>query len=319
MVSLNLEGIFVPTITPFNLDGQFDESAYRELIDWYIAEGVDGIVPCASIGEGAYLTLYERNRILETAISQVSGRVPVVAGTIISSTNLAIQAVRVAAELGADAVLLSTPQYYPLSQADLLMHFRKIAAQSSLPIVISNNPSLTHVFLDVATIEQLASHPRIIGVKECSDRLQPLADLIERTPSGFQILAGSGQALAKGFEIGCDGAIVAISNVLPRLCHRFYDAVLLGKYDQAQLWNDLWLAVDNAIASEYGIPGLKAAMNTIGLPAGFPKPPLRPLSVSKRQVIHEMMQYCDKNFSNLSSSASQNNRIKSQKGANPHG
>jgi len=283
-------GIAVPTVTPFDERGQFDEGAYRELVEWWIAQGVDAIVPCSSSGEAAYLTLFERNQVIQTAVRQAKGRVLVIAGTGFLSTNITLHETKAAAEFGADAALILTPYYYPLDQEALFQHYRYIAESSPIPIFLYNNPRLTHVNLEPQTVERLSEIIQIVGIKESSGSLAQIEQILGLTEPDFSVLCGSGELIAAALCNGADGAIAALANVVPKACTQLYDLSSLGKEAEAQEFNEKLLELNRAITVEYGIPGLKAALRAQGLPAGYPRLPLRPLDPTCEEKIREIMQ-----------------------------
>ena len=190
-----LRGAFTALVTPFTADGTFDEAAYRRLVTWQIMAGIDGLVPVGTTGESPTLTVAERDRCIEIAVETVAARpggrlVPVIAGTGSNDTRASIEATRRAAALGADAALIVTPYYNKPDQRMLDAHFRAIADEGGLPIVVYNVPGRTGANVEADTFLRLAEHPRVIAVKEASANIEQIAVICRDRPRDVAVLSG---------------------------------------------------------------------------------------------------------------------------------
>ena len=219
-------------VTPFAA-GRVDEEAFRVFVEWQIAEGSSGLVPCGTTGEVATLSHEEQHRLFELAIDQAKGRVPVIAGCGSNNTATAIEHMRVAADMGADAALIVLPYYNKPSQAGLLAHFEALAAASPLPIIVYNVPSRTVVDISVATLAEVAKLPSVVGIKDATGSLGRVTAQRLACGSDFCQLSGNDES-ALGFNaMGGVGCISVSANVAPQLCADFQRATLEGRWADA--------------------------------------------------------------------------------------
>lgn len=208
------EGVFTALVTPFR-DGALDERALHESIEFQIAAGVDGVVPCGSTGEAATLSHAEHRRVVEVVVAAARGRVHVLAGTGSNSTSEAIELTRHAKEAGADGALLISPYYNKPTQDGIVAHYTEVARQSSFPLVVYNIPGRTASNLLPATIARLAEVDQIVGVKESSGDLDQIAHVIDLVPDSFAVLSGDDWATLPMLALGGRGVISTASNVAP--------------------------------------------------------------------------------------------------------
>ena len=225
-------GSFTALVTPFK-NGGLDERAFRELVDWQIAEGTDGLVPVGTTGESPTLTHEEHHHVVEWCVQQAKGRVPVVAGAGSNSTAEAVSLAKHAEKAGADAVLVVTPYYNKPTQEGLYRHFKAINDAIGIPIFIYNIPSRSVVDMSVETMARLSQLPNIKGVKDATANVARVSQ--QRAACGPAFIQLSGEdATALGFNAhGGVGCISVTSNVAPRLCGEFQDACLAGDYKTA--------------------------------------------------------------------------------------
>lgn len=240
------KGSIVALITPFR-EGVFDEDAYRALIEWHLAEGTDGFVPCGTTGESPTLTHEEHRRVIETCVAAVAGRAPVIAGTGSNSTAEAIELTAHAEKAGATAALIVTPYYNKPGQEGLYQHYKAIHDRTGLPIIIYNIPPRCVIDMSVETMARLAELPRIVGVKDAT------ADLARPTRTRLAIggnfcqLSGEDATALAFLAAGGHGCISVSANVAPGPCARMQKA-----------WRDGDIATASAISD--GLSGLHAAM-----------------------------------------------------------
>jgi 4-hydroxy-tetrahydrodipicolinate synthase len=208
------KGAITAIVTPFR-NGKVDEKAFRELIEFQIANGVNGIVPCGTTGESSTLSHKEHDKVIEITIDAVKKRVPVIAGTGSNSTDEAIRLTKHAYEAGADGALMVCPYYNRPSQEGLYQHFKKVAETVPIPIVPYNIAGRTGVNLEPATLARLAGIGNIVGVKEASGSIKQMSDVIRLCGPDFSVLSGDDLFTLPLMAMGGSGVISVVSNVAP--------------------------------------------------------------------------------------------------------
>ncbi|RMH59354.1 MAG: 4-hydroxy-tetrahydrodipicolinate synthase [Candidatus Hydrogenedentota bacterium] len=212
-----LRGSFVALVTPFDERFDVDEGALRDLVEWHIEQGTDGIVPCGTTGESATLSHEEHKRVIELVVKAVDGRVPVIAGAGSNSTRESIELTRHAADVGADFVLSITPYYNKPTQDGLVRHFQEIADAVDIPLVLYNVPGRTSVNMLPAAVAAAAQHPRIVGIKEATANLAQISEVIRSTPPDFVVLSGDDFTVLPTLAVGGRGVISVTANLVPKL------------------------------------------------------------------------------------------------------
>lgn len=226
-------GSLVAIVTPFR-KGKVDERALADLIEWQIANGTNGIVPCGTTGESATLSHDEHNRVIELTVEVVRRRVPVVAGTGSNSTDEAIALTKHAKQAGADAALLITPYYNKPTQEGLYRHYRAVAEAVDLPLVLYNIPGRTGVNMLPATIARLTTLPTIVGVKEGSGSVQQASDLVLMCGDRLTVLAGDDALTLPMMAVGGKGVITVTANIAPAEMAGLVKAFAEGKIEEAR-------------------------------------------------------------------------------------
>jgi len=228
-------GIFPAMITPFTESEELDETALKKIIDYLMESGVHGIQCCGSTGEAGSLTRTERKRIIELTVKQVNKRLPVIAGTGTSSTNMTIELTKDAAEAGADAALIITPFYVIPTEEGIYEHYKTIATHVNIPILAYNVPQATMVNLTPSLLTRLVEKiDRIVGVKESSGKTWQIAEMVRLVGDKISILTGDDAGLYSDFLLGCQGAIVAIGNIAPRMTVEIFDSLKRGDVQRAK-------------------------------------------------------------------------------------
>jgi 4-hydroxy-tetrahydrodipicolinate synthase len=215
-MAVNLSGTFTPLVTPFHSDGSLDLDALAHLVEWQIECGVDGLVPCGSTGESATLTPEEHVRVVRHVVEVTAKRVPIVAGTGSNSTREAIELTSAARSAGADAALLISPYYNKPTQEGIYQHYRMVALESGLPIVIYNIPGRTASRIEPETSARLSRVPGVVGLKESGGDLTATSETILASEKGFSVLSGDDALTLSMLAIGARGAISTVANVAPR-------------------------------------------------------------------------------------------------------
>jgi 4-hydroxy-tetrahydrodipicolinate synthase len=230
-----LVGVYTAMITPFNERGEVDETALRDLIEFQIENGVDGLVPCGTTGESPTLSHAEHDRVIEITIEQVGRRVPVIAGTGSNSTAEAVRLSQQAMKAGADAIMLVNPYYNKPTQKGLFLHFQEVARSVSLPCVIYNIKGRTGVNLETETLMRLCDAcSNILAVKEASGDLQQMKAVIARRRPDFSVLSGDDNMALALVSAGGDGVISVASNLVPDKMVALIHGALRGELETAQ-------------------------------------------------------------------------------------
>jgi len=293
---LRLRGAFTALVTPFTADGRIDEAAYRRLVAWQLMAGIDGLVPVGTTGEAPTLSADERDRLIEIAVATAAerpspARVPVIAGTGTNDTRASIAATRRAAALGADAALVVTPYYNRPDQRMLDAHFRAIADEGGLPIVVYNVPSRTGANVEADTFLRLADHPRVVAVKEASGNIEQLAVICRDRPADVAVLAGDDAAALAILAMGGDGVVSVASNEIPGELAAMVAAAGRGDWDGARRIHARWLPLFRA--NFQGAPNpvpAKAAMLAMGLlERDDLRAPLLPLAEAPRERLTALL------------------------------
>jgi len=262
--TINLRGSIVAIITPFNKNGQIDETALRELVEWHIAEGTDGIVPCGTTGESATLSHGEHDKVVEIVIETVNRRIPVIAGAGSNSTTEAIRLTKHAASVEADFVLSITPYYNKPTQNGLIAHFTRIADESPIPLILYNVPGRTGVNMLPATVAACAKHPRIAGIKEATADLKQISEIIENTPKDFIVLSGDDFTVFPTLAIGGKGVISVTANIAPRLNSEMIKAWESVDIEKAKALHYRLLPLARACFNESNPIPVKAGVSLLG-------------------------------------------------------
>src|SRR5206468_2424850 len=241
----NFRGSFTALVTPFK-NGSLDEAAFRNLVNWQIAEGTHGLVPVGTTGESPTVSHDEHKRVVEWCIDQARDRVPVIAGAGSNSTREAIELSKHAEEAGADAVLVVTPYYNKPTQEGLYQHFKAINDAIGIPIIIYNIPARSVIDMSVETMKRLFELKNIAGVKDATANVVRVSQQRAAMGEVFNQLSGE-DATALGFMAhGGHGCISVTSNVAPRLCAEFQDACLKGDYHTALTLQDKLMPLHTA-------------------------------------------------------------------------
>ncbi|MEO5973302.1 MAG: 4-hydroxy-tetrahydrodipicolinate synthase [Sphingomicrobium sp.] len=272
-------------VTPF-AGGRVAEDTFAELVEWQIAQGSNGLVPCGTTGEVPTLSSDEHRRVIALAVDTARGRVPVIAGCGSYSTAASIERMRAAAEVGATAALVVVPYYNKPSQAGIAAHYRALAEASELPIIVYNVPSRTVADISVETLAEVARLPTVVGVKDASGNLARVT--AQRLACGEQFCQLSGNDdMALGFNaMGGVGCISVTANVAPKLCAEFQEAMREGRWDEALTLQDRLYPLHAAMFADASPGPAKYALSRVR--PGFPtelRLPLTEPSADARQAV----------------------------------
>lgn len=283
-------GAFVAIVTPFK-DGRVDETALRDLVEFQIANGSHGIVPCGTTGESATLAFEEHERVVEVVLEQVNGRVPVVAGTGSNNTAEAIRLTKHAKECGANGALMISPYYNKPTQEGLYRHFKAVAKSVDIPIIVYNIPGRTAVNIEPETLARLAEIPNIVGVKEATGSMKQITDIIRLCGDDFTVLSGEDYITFPLLAVGGKGVISVVSNVAPKDMADLCTLYLEGKVREAR---DLYyrvLPLCHALFYETNPVPVKAALKMMGMIASDEvRLPLVPMQPANRERLKKVIE-----------------------------
>ena len=274
---MRISGSITALATPFNVAGELDIDAWQRLLAAQLGAGTQAVVVAGSTGEAAALYDIEYDTLLRTAVELVAGRVPVLAGTGLSNTAKTIEQTRRAAALGADAALVVTPPYVRPTQAGLVAHYRAVADDGELPVMLYNVPGRTGIDLLPETVADLAGHARIIGVKEAVADAARMDALLRLRDAGFAVLSGDDPTACRAMLAGADGVISVASNVVPASFRRLCDLARNGRADAAQALDGRLQPVCDFLGVESNPIPVKALLALQGAGHGL-RLPLTPLS-----------------------------------------
>ena len=227
------EGSFVAIVTPFK-NGEVDASALRELIEFHILNGTNGIVPCGTTGESATLSHAEHEEVIRISVETCKGRIPVLAGTGSNATQEAIELTLRAQKIGANGALLITPYYNKPTQEGLFQHFSAVAKEADIPIILYNVPSRTSINMLPSTVARLSSVNNIVGIKEASGSLVQVSEIIDLCGPDFEVISGEDPLTWPILAIGGKGVISVTANLVPNKFAKLVDAARTGDVETAK-------------------------------------------------------------------------------------
>jgi len=290
MQKMKLEGIFVPHVTPFKRNGEINQEALRACVQFWVKSGLHGLVTCGSNGEAPYLSREERKKVIETVIEETSGKVPVIAGTGTMSTWETISFTKDAKDLGVDAALIVTPFYFKLSNKELYEHYKAILEAVELPIILYSVPKFTGFQLDTAIIAQLASeYENVIGVKDSGGSIGRITEIARLVGDKISVLAGTADLTLPTLILRGKGAIIAVANVIPKMCSTLYEAFTRGNYEEASKLQQRLTCINETLMRHGQLSAIKSALNLLGLPGGYPRKPSLPLREEEENEIESLL------------------------------
>ncbi|MHB8381848.1 MAG: 4-hydroxy-tetrahydrodipicolinate synthase [Candidatus Binataceae bacterium] len=281
-------GALTALITPFR-DGALDERALRELVEWQIESGIDGLVPCGSTGESATLTHEEHERVIKITIEQARKRVPVIAGTGSNATAEAIGLTASARAMGADGALLISPYYNKPTQEGIFQHYKLIAASVDLPLLVYNIPGRTASNIAPETFARLSEIKNIVGVKEASGSMDQVSDILRLCRDRLAILSGDDALTLPIMALGGRGVISTASNVMPREMRELAAAALAGDFQRSREAHFRMLPLLRALFIETNPIPLKYALALMGKCANELRLPLVPMTAPTSEKLKAAM------------------------------
>ena len=281
-------GSLVAIVTPFS-QGKFDEKVMADLIEFHIANGTQGIVPCGTTGESATLTPEEHERVVAVTVEVVNKRISVIAGTGSNSTDEAITFTKHAKAVGADGALLITPYYNKPTQEGLFRHFEAVAQAVDLPQILYNIPGRTSINMLPSTTARLSQIPAIVGIKEGSGSLQQVSEIIHQSKPGFLMLSGDDPLTLPMMALGGKGVITVTANVAPSDMANMVSAAQKGDYEHARTLHYKLTPLFSALFLETNPIPVKAALAMMGKMSEEVRLPLTPLADECRPKLREAL------------------------------
>jgi 4-hydroxy-tetrahydrodipicolinate synthase len=288
---IRFEGMMPAMLAPFTADGRLDIEGIKQNVRFYMDAGCTGIVCNGSTGEAVSLTREERKAVIRATAEVVQGRLKIIAGTGVPTTNEAIALTRDALEAGADAVLVITPFNAIPNKAGLFKHYSAVA-EVGIPLILYNLPAHTGVEIDFGTLDALAKFDNVVGIKESSGNLSYFAEIIRRTGDELTVFTGADDLTMQAFCIGAPAAILALGNIAPGMLVDLLAAVKANKLNEARQIYFKLLPIARAISSSVNFPAsVKEAVRLLGRPSGTPRLPILPVDADESASIRQALAY----------------------------
>ncbi len=291
-MAVELSGIIGPVVTPFDAEsGEIAGDAFGANIDAHLREGLAGVLVAGSTGEAALLDESERSRLTEIARARVPADRTLLVGVGAESTRATVAGARAAAARGADAVLVIAPHYYGSAMTDeaLAAHYRRVADESPVPVLLYNIPKYMHFALSTRLVGELALHENIVGMKDSSGDLDMLGRYVALQSEGFTVLTGHAGTLLAALRMGARGAILAASLFAAPLAIDVSRAFAAGDDIHASAVQERLTPLNAKVVGALGVPGIKAALDLIGLAGGVPRAPLAALPADECERVAELV------------------------------
>lgn len=293
-MGIDLRGTFLPVTTPFDpVTGDVDVVAFRANLRAWFQHPVRGLLIAGSTGESVFLDDGELSALMDAARDVVPEDRLIIVGTGAEATRAAIAKTKKAAEAGADAVLVKPPAYFKgaMTPEVLARHYRAVADASPVPVIIYQVPlRLSTLEFPTGLVAELSKHPNIVGIKDSRGNLDLVGELVSACADGFQVVVGAGSILYGGLEIGAVGGIVAVGLMAPAEAAEVSVAFYDGRKADAGRLQERIAPVHTQIVGGMGVPGVKAALDLLGLRGGDPRPPLAPVPAGKRDEIRGILE-----------------------------
>jgi 4-hydroxy-tetrahydrodipicolinate synthase len=283
---MRFAGSYAALVTPFDRSGAVDAAALGRLVRSHLRAGTAGLVPCGSTGEAATLTHEEYRRVIGLTLEQSQGLLPVIAGVSANATAKAVELAREAESLGADALLVLSPYYNKPTQEGLYRHFRAVARNTRLPVVVYNIPGRTAVNILPQTLLRIAADcPNVAAVKEASGSIDQVSEIVAGAPKGFAVLSGDDSLTVPMMAVGAAGVVSVLANVAPRETAAMCAAALAGDSKKARGLHLRLFPLVKALFVETNPIPVKAALEMMGVCGGTPRLPLTALAAANRPLL----------------------------------
>jgi 4-hydroxy-tetrahydrodipicolinate synthase len=280
-----LEGIWTPMVTPLDRNGELNVEVARDLVNFLIENGVDGLFPCGTTGEFVLLTAEERNLLVRTVVEEARGRVPVIAGVGDTCMENVIRFAAAAKDAGADAVVATTPFYFTTTEDGIYEYFKHLAEKIELPLLLYNIPEWTHLFAPPSVVSRLAEEQLIVGMKYTEYDFSRLLAFLTELKGKIPVFNGSDALTYTNLEFGGAGGVLGVSNIVPQMTSRLFDEFKRGNLKKAKEIQTKSLPVIRAMSVGQFPAGVKEAMKLLGIDVGGTKPPVLPLNPEEKRRV----------------------------------
>lgn len=285
-----IQGSYVALITPFLQDGSVNFEKLRELCEWHVQSGTDGIVALGTTGESSTMTHEEDDAVAQCVLDTVAGRIPVIVGSGSNDTATAVMKSRRYADMGADGLLVITPYYNKANAQGMIRHFEKVADSVSKPIILYNVPGRTGCNLPISALEVLVRHQNIRGIKEASGNISYVAQVARCIGPDFCMVSGNDDMIVPVMSLGGSGVISVFANLCPSICHELTASYLAGDVAHARDLQLRYLQLIGALFVDVNPIPIKEAMNMKGMEVGGYRLPLCEMNQKDRAVLAQAME-----------------------------
>lgn len=287
---MKFSGSYVALVTPFHADGSVNFDKLKELVNWQIAQGTDGIVALGTTGESSTMTHEEDDEVARCVIETVNGRIPVICGAGSNCTKTQLEKSRRYCEMGADGLLLITPYYNKANDEGMYRHFATVADAVDAPIILYNVPGRTGCSISPACCARLAAHPNIAGIKEASGNIGYTARIAHLVGEDFCMFSGNDDMIVPIMSLGGCGVISVLANVCPAQTHELVAAFAAGDVARARALQLRYLDLIDALFCEVNPIPIKEAMNQLGMEVGGYRLPLCGISAAGRERVRRALE-----------------------------
>lgn len=287
---MKFAGSYVALVTPFQADGSVDFGKLRELVNWHLAQGTDGIVALGTTGESSTMSHEEDDEVARCIIETVNGKIPVIVGAGSNCTQTQLEKSRKYHDLGADGLLLITPYYNKANDEGMYRHFATVADAVDTPVILYNVPGRTGCAISPACCARLAKHPNITGIKEASGNISYTAKIARLLSDDFCMFSGNDDMIVPVMSLGGCGVISVWANICPRECHDLVAAFAAGDVATARAMQLRYLELINALFCEVNPIPIKEAMNQLGMNVGGYRLPLCEISDAGRETVRRALE-----------------------------
>ena len=287
---MKFAGSYVALVTPFQADGSVDFGKLRELVNWHLAQGTDGIVALGTTGESSTMSNEEDDEVARCIIETVNGQIPVIVGAGSNCTQTQLEKSRKYHDLGADGLLLITPYYNKANDEGMYRHFATVADAVDTPVILYNVPGRTGCAISPACCARLAKHPNIAGIKEASGNISYTAKIARLLGDDFCMFSGNDDMIVPVMSLGGCGVISVWANICPKACHDLVAAFASGDVAAARAMQLRYLELINALFCEVNPIPIKEAMNQLGMNVGGYRLPLCKISDAGRETVRRALE-----------------------------
>lgn len=287
---MKFSGSYVALVTPFHADGSVNFDKLKELVNWQIAQGTDGIVALGTTGESSTMTHEEDDEVARCVIETVNGRIPVICGAGSNCTKTQLEKSRRYCEMGADGLLLITPYYNKANDEGMYRHFATVADSVDAPIILYNVPGRTGCSISPACCARLAAHPNIAGIKEASGNIGYTARIAHLVGEDFCMFSGNDDMIVPVMSLGGCGVISVLANVCPAQTHELVASFAAGDVAHARALQLRYLDLIDALFCEVNPIPVKEAMNQLGMEVGGYRLPLCEISAAGRERVRRALE-----------------------------